>query len=387
MSNESVKNRIGVVGGGQLGLMLAEAAKKYRVACNFLDSSDDAPCKPIANYFIKGSLYDSASIKQLASESDVITYETEHVNAQALKELQEAGKKIIPSPQVLEIMQDKVKQKEFLRINKLPTAPFAIAKNWEDVLGKIEHIKSNKVVVKADTGGYDGKGVLIANKKEILAKRDNPVGGKQILLEECIDFEKELAVMIAKDQQGSVVVYPIVEMYFDEKANLLDYLFCPANISKEVELKINEISQTLGKCIDSAGLFAVELFLDKYSTVFINEIASRPHNSQHHTIEACNTSQYEQLVRILLGLPLGATDIIKPSAILNIVGPEGISGAYKLNGVAEAEKLGEVYIHMYNKSISKPSRKLGHITVMGKDMDDVKQKINKVKSVFKVVSA
>ncbi|MBN8701447.1 MAG: 5-(carboxyamino)imidazole ribonucleotide synthase [Bacteroidetes bacterium] len=379
------KPKIGVIGGGQLGLMLAQAAEKLSEKLNFLDDSNDAPCKGISASFIQGSLYDTSALEKLATISNIITYETEHTNASAIEEFEKQGKKIIPTPSVLRIMQNKVKQKEFLFRNDLPTAPFVVAENWNELKNKLNKINSTKVVVKSDTGGYDGKGVWIGTKEEIEKVNSNPVGGSQLLIEECIPFEKELAVMLAKDQYGNYTIYPVVEMYFDEKANLLDYLFCPAHISNSVQEKINSIIDKLAKSIESPGLFAIELFLTHTEDVFINEIASRPHNSQHHTIEACNISQYEQLIRILLGEKIKPVELNYTSAILNIVGPLNFTGEYITSGEKEISTKENIFVHMYNKSISKPNRKLGHITVLGNTMDEVKEKIAFVKNNFKIV--
>lgn len=372
---------IGIIGGGQLGKMLIEAGKPWNIKYVILEE-EQAPAADIANKHIIGSLMDANKIHVLASQCDVITYEIEHINIDALFQLEEAGKTVIPSPKILEIIQDKGLQKLFFKHNQIPTTDFELAENptqWEEKLLKL---KGDKVAAKLRKGGYDGKGVELIDKAEILKSYNKIPFQEAVVLEEFVENAIELSVIVSRNQQGEISTFPTVEMEFDPKANLVEFLFAPAIIDAEIEEKARRIAMECIFKMQGVGIFAVEMFLDKDKNIFVNEIAPRPHNSGHHTIEACYTSQYEQLNRILLDMPLGNTDLICPAAMINILGFEGITGKYELTGLDKILAIKGVYIHLYNKLETKPKRKMGHITILGDSIQDVKQKASDIRELL-----
>ncbi|MCC6817389.1 MAG: 5-(carboxyamino)imidazole ribonucleotide synthase [Bacteroidia bacterium] len=371
---------IGIIGGGQLGKMLMEAGKPWNLKYHILDTAD-APASALASKHIVGGLMDADKILELASECDVITYEIEHIHLGVLKELEAKGKIIIPSPKILEIIQDKGLQKLFFKQHNIPTTDFELAENQSEWTDKLQKLKGDKVAAKLRKGGYDGKGVELIVKKDILEDYNKIPFSESVVLEEFVENAIELSVIVARNSKGEICTFPTVEMEFDPKANLVEFLFSPANIDSKIEEKAKNIAKECILKMQGIGVFAVEMFLDKNNEIFVNEIAPRPHNSGHHTIEACYTSQYEQLNRILIDLPLGNTDLICPSAMLNLLGAEDVNGAYEITGLDTILSLKGVYIHLYNKSITKPKRKMGHITVLGESIEEVKQKAAKIKAV------
>jgi 5-(carboxyamino)imidazole ribonucleotide synthase len=371
--------KIGIIGGGQLGKMLIEAGKPWNIHYNILDA-ENAPAKDIANQHIIGSLYDAEKIKELASISDVLTYEIEHINIDVLFELEKSGKTIIPSPSILQIIQDKGLQKQFFKTNNIPSAPFELVENTKEWREKIKHLKGHKIAAKLRKGGYDGKGVELIEKEKIQNPEYQFSMTEPCVLEEFVENAIELSVIVSRDANGNIKSFPLVEMEFNPISNLVEYLFSPAEVSHEIELKCQEIAQDCIEKLNGVGLFAVEMFLDREDNVFVNEIAPRPHNSGHHTIEACYTSQYEQLNRILLGMPLGSTELIQPAAMINILGAENVDGYYELTGLNEILNIAGVYVHLYNKKTSKPMRKMGHITIMAKTSLELKEKAKLVKN-------
>ncbi|MDF2457488.1 MAG: phosphoribosylaminoimidazole carboxylase, ATPase subunit, partial [Cytophagaceae bacterium] len=294
-----------------------------------------------------------------------------------LKKLQQAGKKVYPQPQVLEIIQDKRKQKEFYRSKGLPTAPFVLLNNKEEIA---QHAHLLPAFQKLGKDGYDGRGVQrIATLEDISKGFD-----KESLLEQAIPFEKELAVIVARNEQGEVKTFPVVEMVFNPVHNLVEYLFAPADISPAIAAKADALAQQVITAFDMVGLLAVELFLTKEGDVLINEVAPRPHNSGHQTIEANDTSQYEQHLRAILGLPLGSTRTLSPSAMVNLLGEDGYSGDVVYEGLEEALKLEGVHVHFYGKKSTKPFRKMGHVTILDQNLDSLKEKAKAVKSWLKI---
>lgn len=365
--------KIGIIGGGQLGKMLIEAGKPWNIHYTILET-DNAPAQKIANEHIVGHLYDSEKIKQLAERCDVITYEIEHIDTQTLLELEASGKRIIPSPQLLQIIQDKGLQKDFFSTHQIATAPYLLADNSADCAEKVKTFNSEKVAIKLRKGGYDGKGVELLSKQEIA---NNPLCipfDEPCVIEAFVPNAIEIAIIVARNEQGEIDTFPSVEMEFNPKTNLVEFLFSPANISEEIEQKAKELAIKCVEKLNGVGLFAIEMFLDKNNELYVNEIAPRPHNSGHHTIEACYTSQYEQLNRILLKMPLGSTQLIQPAAMLNLLGAEDVNGKYELTGLDQLLSTEGIYIHLYNKSTSKPHRKMGHITVLGTTIEEVKEK-------------
>ena len=378
---------VGIIGGGQLGMMLLEAAKssENQVKYTILESSVDCPAAPLADEVIVGSLKSESDIQKLAAASEVLTWEIEHIAVDALIELQKQGKTIIPKPEVLKIIQDKGVQKQFFSKNEIPTAPFLLMDASEIGESTFNHemVGGNKLVIKTRTGGYDGKGVFIASQENI-SSGNMPFSG-DLLVEKFVDNALEVAVIVAVDQQGNQNTFPAIEMYFNPISNLVEFLFSPAQISQEIEKKSREIALKAVSALSSPGLFAVELFILPDGEVWVNEIAPRPHNSGHHTIEGCRTSQFEQLNRILLGQTLGETALVQPSAMINVVGPEGISGKYRLENEGHWKSQNDVFVHMYNKSETRPHRKLGHVTVTADTFDELIARATEVKNQLRII--
>ena len=378
---------IGIIGGGQLGRMFIENALKMNVRCAVLENDDLCPAKLVAHEFIKGSLMDEQAIRQLAAISHVLTYEIEHVNTDALLKLEAEGKTIIPSPRILQLIQDKGLQKQFYLNNGIPTADFRIVKNTNEWVYAAESMGAKKFAAKLCKGGYDGKGVALLTTEQI--KNDAsciPFAGETVI-ETFVDCAKELSVIVARGIDGETVSFPVVEMEFDPVANLVTYLFSPAETDLHTEEEAQQVAMDAVTKLNGFGLFAVEMMLDKQGKILVNEIAPRPHNSGHHTIEGNYSSQYDQLLRVLLGLPLGSVDIIRPAAMINLLGGEGFSGTYKLDGIDKILQQPGVYVHLYEKKESRPMRKLGHITVLADTVKDVKEKATFVRNTVKITAA
>lgn len=382
-----LNTRIGIIGGGQLGKMLIEAAQPLNIYCNILENDANAPASRIADEQIVGTLTDGDKIRQLAAISDVLTYEIEHVGVDTLHQLEAEGKLIIPSPKILEIIKDKGLQKQFYANNNIPTAPFLLVDtptDWKDAL-----IQSgfSRFAAKSRTDGYDGKGVALCNAADILSGAAPIPFTSPCMLEQFVECEKELSVIVARDREGKTTTFPLVEMEFDPIANLVEYLACPAQVSNAIEDEARRIATLTIEKMQGIGIFAVEMFLDKEGNILVNEVAPRPHNSGHHTIEACYTSQYEQLLRILAGLPLGDTGLIQPAVMLNLLGAEDFSGKYRLSGIEDVMTMPGVYIHLYNKKESRPMRKMGHVSIIAPTLEEAKQKATFVKNTLTFIPA
>jgi 5-(carboxyamino)imidazole ribonucleotide synthase len=378
---------IGIIGGGQLGRMFIENALKMNVRCAVLENDEHCPAALVAHRFIKGALTDEAAIRQLAEVSDVLTYEIEHINTEALLKLEAEGKQIIPSPRVLQIIQDKGLQKTFYRNNGIPTADFRIVNNPSEWVYAAESMQAERFAAKLCKGGYDGKGVALMRTEELRNGTATAPFDAPTMIEAFVDCAKELSVIVARDLQGNTVSFPVVEMEFDPVANLVTFLFSPAEIDHATEEQAQHIAMDAITKLNGYGLFAVEMMLDKQGQILVNEIAPRPHNSGHQTIEGNFSSQYDQLLRVLTGLPLGSTDVILPSAMINVLGGEGFSGTYKMEGIEKILALPGVYVHLYEKKESRPMRKLGHITVMADSVRDVKEKATFVRNTINIVPA
>ncbi len=372
--------KIGILGGGQLGRMFMQNAMNYPYEVYFLEPDGQAPCSVFRDYFTQGNFKEYQTVLDFGKDKDVISIEIENVNVEALKELRKQGKKIIPSPECLETIKDKGLQKEFYKKYDLPTADFYL------VEGKKELMNHSSLcfpfVQKLRVGGYDGKGVqLIHNEAELERVWDEPS-----VIEKAEVIEKELSVLVSKNEEGEMQVFDVVEMVFDEKLNLVDYLFSPAEIKPEIAEKAKKISLKAVDSFRTSGIFCIELFLLKDETVLINEIAPRVHNSGHQTIEASLSSQYDQMLRILAGLPLGDVSTREFSAMVNLIGEQGYEGEAEYSGLEQLVSLPETYVHVYGKKITKPGRKMGHVTVLGKNKPEVEEKIQFIKSNIKVIS-
>jgi 5-(carboxyamino)imidazole ribonucleotide synthase len=310
---------------------------------------------------------------------DVVTVEIEHVNVEALARLKKAGVQVYPDPEILKMIQDKGAQKQFYRLNSLPTSAFFMAENTDELKAR-SGLKPG--VQKLRKGGYDGKGVQVIKSAEDYT---NLMEGPSVF-EELVDIHKELAVIVARSENGEIKAFPAVEMVFDPKANLVDFLLSPADISKEAMQQAEDLAIKLVKCLDFVGLMAVEMFQDKSGTILINEIAPRPHNSGHQTIEGNITSQYAQHIRAILGMPLGDTAIIRPAVMLNLLGEAGFSGKVFYEGMEKVLAKSGVYVHLYGKTETRPFRKMGHITVTGKTSDEVVAKAMSIRNMTRVIS-
>ena len=370
--------RLGVLGGGQLGRMLIQAANDLNIHIHCLDPDPNAPCSEIAHSFSCGSLTDFNTVLNFGSDKHLITVEIENVNVEALVELEKKGVKVFPQPNVLKLIQDKGLQKEFYLKNNIPTAAFELISSKAELLLKTDF----PFVHKLRTGGYDGKGVkIISNLSEAEQSFDAPS-----VIEEKIDFQKELSVLVARNEKGEIKTFPLVECEFNPEANLVEFLFSPADVSPEIELKAKEIASQLIEKLNMVGLLAVELFLTKSNELLVNEIAPRPHNSGHHTIECCTTSQFSQHLRAILNLPLGDTSLIQAGAMINLVGEKEFNGPVIYDGLENLLSIPGVFPHLYGKEISKPFRKMGHITITGKNIDELKAKRDKIKGLIRVIS-
>lgn len=369
--------KVAVLGGGQLGRMLIQAAFDLDIHISCLDPDENAPCKGIAHQFTIGSLNDFDKIIEFTADADVVTIEIESVNLDALEALEKQGKKVFPQPHVLRKIQDKRIQKQFFRDNNLPTADFILTENLKE-LADNEHFLP--AVHKIGKGGYDGRGVQVVKTKEDISKGfDAPS-----VLEKLVDFEKEIAVIVARSENGEISAFPVVEMVFHPTANLVEYLFSPAEISDETAKKATEIALKTAETFGIVGLLAVELFLTKTGDILINEVAPRPHNSGHQTIKGNVVSQYEQHLRAILNLPLGNTNARGLSAMVNLLGEEGYTGDAIYEGMEDILKTAGVHPFLYGKKTTKPFRKMGHVTLVDNDLEALKHKVAFVKKTLKV---
>jgi len=378
MSVQSTK--FGVLGGGQLGRMLIQSAIDYNIDVHVLDPDPNAPCNSLAKSFASGDLKDYETVYQFGKTLDLLTIEIENVNTKALKDLRDKeGVTIYPQPEVIELIQDKRVQKQFYKNNDIPTADFILTDTKEDVLKNASFLPA---VNKLGKEGYDGRGVQILKTEADLDKAFE----KPSLLEKLVDFDKEIAVIVSRNVDGDVKTYPAVELVFHPEANLVEYLFSPASIENSVEARAEAIAKDVIEKLDMVGLLAVEMFVTQEGEVLVNEVAPRPHNSGHQTIEANDTSQYEQHLRAIFNLPAGDTSIIIPSAMVNLLGEDGYTGEAQYEGIEKVMGLAGTHIHLYGKKLTKPFRKMGHVTIVDQDVDRLKEKVQFVKQTLKVIA-
>lgn len=370
--------KLGVLGGGQLGRMLIQSGIDFNIPFSILDPDEHAPCATLAE-FHHGKLTDYDTVMKFGNACDVITIEIENVNTSALKALAKQGKKVYPQPEVIELIQDKRTQKEFYKSNGIPTAEFILVQNAAEVKVNASFLPA---VNKLGKEGYDGRGVQILRSEKDLANAFDAPG----LLEKLIDFEKEISVIVARNEAGEIKTFPVVEMVFHPVHNLVEYLFAPADLPESIIQEADAIAKTIITKLNMVGLLAVEMFVTKDGNVLVNEIAPRPHNSGHQTIEANITSQYEQHLRAILNLPLGDTTLVLPSAMVNLLGEAGYSGLAKYEGFHEVAKLPGVHVHLYGKRITKPFRKMGHVTIVDSDIARLKNTADFVKQTLKVIA-
>jgi 5-(carboxyamino)imidazole ribonucleotide synthase len=371
--------KLGILGGGQLGRMFIQEAINFDVSVYIMDESEVAPSRELANHFTFGSITDYNDVYNFGKDKDVLTIEIENVNVEALYQLEKEGVKVFPQPRVIEMVQDKGVQKQFYKDNDIATAPFFLIENRNEISS---YITEMPFMQKMRVGGYDGKGVTaLKTEDDILTSFDAPS-----VLEQFVDFEKELSVIVARNEKGEVTSFPVVEQEFNTEANLIEFLISPANVTVEVEEKARLVAEKIINTLEMVGLLAVELFLTKEGEILVNEIAPRPHNSGHQTIEGNITSQYEQHLRSVLNLPLGSTDIVEASVMVNLLGEKGYTGKVYYKGLEDVLKMKGVKPHIYGKAITKPFRKMGHVTIVNKSLDTAKEIAEEVKEVLKVIS-
>ncbi len=364
--------KTGILGGGQLGKMLLQAAANYPVETFVLENDSECPAAHLCHHFTKGDIKDFDAVYNFGKGLDAITIEIENVNVEALEKLEEEGIKIFPKPSVLKIIRNKILQKQYYNQHQIPTAEYIVTHDQAEILRQEKFLPA---VHKLGTGGYDGRGVEIIKTLADIEKGFN----EPAVLERLIPIQKEIALMIAINEKGDIALYPPVEMLFDPQLNLLDYQLCPAEIPTQSLYKVEAIALAVVRNFKSPGIFAVELFIDKNGDVLVNETAPRVHNSGHHTIEAHYCSQFDMLWRIMLDYPLGNTDAILPSIMVNIIGAEGFTGDVKYDGLEEVLKIDNAFVHLYGKKQTKPGRKMGHVTILSKEKQDLLHKSNKVK--------
>jgi 5-(carboxyamino)imidazole ribonucleotide synthase len=313
---------------------------------------------------------------EFGKDKNLITVEIENVNIEALEMLEKSGVQVYPQPHVLKIIKDKGTQKQFYKKNGIPTSPFVIFDSAQELMNASIELPA---VQKLRTGGYDGKGVQIL--KDAKSSFDAPH-----LIENLIDFEKEISIIVARNDKGQISTFPSVECEFNPEAHLVEFLFSPAEISQEIENKAKEIAADLIEKIDMVGILAVEMFLTKSGDILVNEIAPRPHNSGHHTIECCETSQFAQHLRAILSLPLGSTALIQPGAMINLLGEKGHTGTAIYGGLSDLLDHDNVFPHLYGKEQTKPFRKMGHVTITGKTLKEVKETAEKIKDIIQITA-
>lgn len=363
--------KVGILGGGQLGRMLLQQAANYPVETFVMENDLDCPAANLCNHFVLGDIKKMEDVYAFGKNLDAITIEIESVNVEALEKLEQEGVKIYPSPAALKIIKDKILQKEYYKEQEIPSGEFIITRSKTELKN---HISFLPAVHKVGMGGYDGKGVqIINNEEEIENGFDAPS-----VLEKMVDIKKEIAIIVAVSNSGEMTLYPTVDMVFDSSLNLLQYQICPADIPEKLQWKAEAIARKVVKGLNSAGIFAIELFINKKDEILVNETAPRVHNSGHHTIEASYSSQFDMLWRIILNYPLGNTKNILPAAIVNVLGAPGYSGPAVYEGLESILSIDNVFVHLYGKKETKPGRKMGHITIMSSEKQELIHQANKI---------
>lgn len=375
--------KLGILGGGQLGKMLLYNTRKFDIFTSVLDASDEAPCKIASNEFHLGDLMDYNAVYNFGKQVDVLTIEIENVNVDALEALEKEGIKVYPASKTLRTIQNKAKQKLFYRDKDIPTSDFtrfAYLSEIEDAIynGGLEF----PFVWKAAQFGYDGNGVKVVRKLSDLEGLPNG----ECIAEDLIPFKNELAVIVARSASGETKTYPVVEMEFHPEANQVEYVICPARIPNEVAKKAKEVALKASKAFNHVGVLAVEMFQTIDDEILVNEVAPRPHNSGHQTIEASYTSQFEQHIRAILDLPLGRTDSKVGGVMVNLVGAEGYTGNVVYENIENIMNMDGVTPHIYGKKQTRPFRKMGHVTIVNEDLSEARRVAEEVKKSIKVIS-
>ena len=369
--------RVGILGGGQLGRMLIQNAINYNTNIKVLDPDKDAPCKHLCDTFVVGSLTDFDTVYKFGKQTDLITIEIEKVNIEALQQLEDEGVLVYPQPRIIRLIQDKGLQKEFFKQNDIPTSSFQL-------ISSKDALKSADIefpyIQKLRKDGYDGRGVYKVKSK---ADLENAFDAPSIV-EEWVDFEKEIAVIVARNEDGDVKTFPCVEMDFNSDANLVEFLISPSTLPVEVLKQADQLAIQIAEALKITGVLAVEMFLTKDGKILVNELAPRPHNSGHHTIEGNVTSQFEQHLRAIFNLPLGDTSAIGNAVMINLLGEQGFEGLAEYEGIEDILKQKGVYVHLYGKKFTKPFRKMGHVTIVDENREEAISKARSVQQTIKV---
>lgn len=377
--------KLGILGGGQLGKMLLAETRKFDIQTYILDPSDEAPCKIGCNKFFQGDLMDFQTVYDFGKKVDVLTFEIELVNLDALEKLESEGKKVYPSPKTLKLIQNKGIQKDFYVKNNIPTARFEKFSSLQNLKSAINIQQSTihfPFVWKCTEFGYDGNGVKIIHSIEDVDNLPNV----ECIAEEMVDFKNELAVIVCRNPSGEIKTYPVVEMEFHPEANQVEYVICPARIDEKVAQKAQEIALKVSEKFHHVGLLAVEMFQTKNDEIIVNEIAPRPHNSGHYSIEASYTSQFENHLRAILNLPLGNTANKVAGIMVNLVGAEGFSGNVVYENIEKIMAMNGVTPHIYGKKKTRPFRKMGHVTIVNEDINEARRIAEEVKNSIRVIS-
>ncbi len=361
--------RIGILGGGQLGRMLIQAGLSYNVTFSVLDPDPEAPCAQVTRNFFCGSFSDYDAVMEFGAHCDILTIEIEHVNTEALFDLRKRGVLVYPQPELIRMVQDKGLQKQYYRENNIASSDFVLIRDKSEIRSYTDRFPMYQKLRRA---GYDGRGV---HKLDSVADIERALEGASVL-ESAVNAAGEIAVIVARNPSGEIRTYPAVDMVFHPEKNMLHYLASPSLHAAEVLTQADQIARRLAQSLELVGILAVEMFVTQSGEVLVNEIAPRPHNSGHHTIEACGSSQFDQLLRCITDSPLGDTSLRAPAAMLNLLGAEGLSGAAQLEGLSDALAQSDVYVHYYGKPISKPFRKMGHVTVLGSEARSVIEGLN-----------
>lgn len=369
--------KIGVLGGGQLGRMMIQSAIDFNLEIKAMDPDPNAPCKSIAHEFINGDIKDYNQVLAFGATCDIITVEIENVNIEALEELEKQGKKVYPQPHALKTIKDKGIQKQFYVDHNIPTSEFVLTDSLEELNNHIDLLPG---VHKLRTEGYDGRGVQVIKTAEDISKGFD----KPALIEKFVDYDKEISVIVARNANGDMTTFPVVELEYHPEANLVEFLFSPSSLTNDMRIKAREVAEKVISSLDMVGLLAVEMFTTKNGEVIVNECAPRTHNSGHQTIEGNVTSQFEQHLRSILNLPLGDTATKGASVMINLLGAEGYSGIAKYEGLDDALQIEGLHVHLYGKKLTKPFRKMGHVTLVGDELNDLKKIAISVKESIKI---
>ncbi|WP_129715704.1 5-(carboxyamino)imidazole ribonucleotide synthase [Pedobacter sp. SYP-B3415] len=371
--------KLGILGGGQLGRMLIQEAINYNLVTHVLDPDHDAPCKDIAHKFECGSITDFDTVYQFGKKADIITIEIEKVNIEALEQLEREGKVVYPQPRVIRLIQDKGIQKQFFKENDIPTAPFQLIGSKEDLHSCAF---SFPYIVKQRRDGYDGKGVMLVSGPEDI---DNTFDAP-MLAEALVNFEKEIAVIVSRNPNGDIKTFPVVEMEFNKEANLVEFLISPSTYPEAIQQKAEKIAVSIATALNITGLLAVEMFITHDGDILVNELAPRPHNSGHHSIEGNYTSQFAQHLRAIFNLPPGDTRSLSNAVMINLLGEKKHEGLAVYQDLERVLAIEGVYVHLYGKKYTKPFRKMGHVTVVDQNRDKAIEKARYVQQTLKVIS-